>query len=110
MNYAKVHEALRKVHSPEDADRRSGETIVQGFNDLEVQNLDKLKDMFATKQDLYDTREMLVDKINESEKRLSDKLDNKIDDKINKVYWFLTGQTAVLVMLVLAIHRLVDVV
>jgi len=102
MNYAKVHEALRKVHSPEDADRRSGETIVQGFNDLEVQNLDKLKDMFATKKDVYDTREMLLGKISESENRLS--------DKINTVYWFLMGQTAVLVMLVLAIHRLVDVV
>ncbi|MGB3587790.1 MAG: hypothetical protein WBA23_14680 [Tunicatimonas sp.] len=105
MNYAKVHEALRKVHSPEDA-----ESIIQGFNDLEVQNLDKLKDVFATKQDLYDTREMLLDKINESEKRLSDKIDNKIDDKINKVYWFLIGQTAALIMLFLAILRLVDAV
>ncbi|MEM9831679.1 MAG: hypothetical protein AAF944_13645 [Bacteroidota bacterium] len=41
------------------------ETIIQGFNDLEVQNLDKPRDVFATKQDLYDTREMLIDKINE---------------------------------------------
>ncbi|MEM6840913.1 MAG: hypothetical protein AAF632_01700 [Bacteroidota bacterium] len=85
---------------------RDVETIIQGFNDLEVQNLDKPKDVFATKQDLYATREMLIDKINESEKRVLD----KIDDKINKVYWFLIGQTTALIMLVLAILRLVDIV
>ena len=34
----------------------------------------------------------------------------KIDDKINKIYWFLLGQTAILVALILANLRLVDIV
>jgi len=69
--------------------------IIQRFNDLEVQNLDKLKDVFATKEDLYKVKEDIVEKVN---------------SKIDKIYWFLIGQTAVLVMLVLAILRLVDII
>jgi hypothetical protein len=75
--------------------KRDIEMIIQRFNDLEVQNLDKLKDVFATKEDLYKVKEDIVEKMN---------------SKIDKIYWFLIGQTAVLVMLVLAILRLVDIV
>ncbi|MEM9834598.1 MAG: hypothetical protein AAF944_28485 [Bacteroidota bacterium] len=109
MNYGRVYEALRKVHSPEYAGRRFGEVIIQGFSELEVQNLDKLKDIFATKEDLFSVKEELSVAKEEIKEDVRKEI-SRIDSKIDKIYWFILGQTTDLVLLFMAILRLTDVI
>lgn len=94
---------LSKFDPPE------AETIVEEIASLEDQNIDRLKDIFATKEDLHrELRVLYTD--------LSNKIDNKIDglsestnSKIDKIYWFILGQTAIMVGIILAILRTANV-
>ncbi len=90
MNTLTIYEALRPALGNDNAKAVADE--IATANELDIQ---RLKEVFATKVEL-----------SEMERRLSD----RIGDKINKIYWFLLGQTAILVGLILAILRLVDVV
>lgn len=94
MNTVNIYEALRPTLGNDNTKVVADE--IGNVRELDVQ---KLKEIFATKVELKV-------ELSEMERRLSD----KIDDKINKIYWFLLGQTAILVGLILAILRLVDVV
>ena len=94
MNTVNIYEALRPTLGNDNAKVVADE--IGNVRELDVQ---KLKETFATKVELKV-------ELSEMGRRLSD----KIDDKINKIYWFLLGQTAILVGLILAILRLVDVV
>lgn len=90
MNTVTIYEALRPTLGNENA-----KTVANEIGSVRELDTQKMKEIFATKVEMA-----------EMERRLSD----KIDDKINKIYWFLLGQTAILVGLILAILRLVDVV
>jgi hypothetical protein len=94
MNTVTIYEALRPSLGEENAKTVANE--IASVRELDTQ---RMKEIFATKVEM---REELA----AVERRLSD----KIDDKINKIYWFLLGQTAILVGMILAILRLVDVV
>ena len=89
MNTVTIYEALRPALGN---DNKAVADEIATANELDIQ---RLKEVFATKVEL-----------SEMERRLSD----RIDDKINKIYWFLLGQTAILVGLILANLQLVDVV
>ncbi len=76
---------------------------------LQDQNIDRLKEIFATKEDLHRELRVLYSD-------LSNKFDNKIDNlaenmnsKIDKIYWFILGQTAIMVGIILAILRTANV-
>lgn len=76
---------------------------------MEDQNVDRLKEIFATKEDLHRELRVLYSD-------LSNKFDNKIDNhannmnsKIDKIYWFILGQTAIMVGIILAILRTANV-
>ena len=90
MNTVTIYEALRPALGNDNAKAVAGE--IATANELDIQ---RLKEVFATKVEL-----------SEVERRLSD----RIDDKINKIYWFLLGQKAILVGLILAVSWPVDVV
>lgn len=94
MNTVTIYEALRPTLGNDNAKAVADE--IANAKELDTQ---RLKEVFATKVELKV-------ELSEMERRLSE----KIDDKINKIYWFLLGQTAILVGLILAILRLVDVV
>jgi hypothetical protein len=94
MNTVTIYEALRPSLGEENAKTVANE--IASIRELDVQ---KMKEVFATKAEMKEDLAAV-------ERRLSDKIDNKI----NKIYWFLLGQTAILVGLILAILRLVDVV
>ena len=94
MNTVVIYEALRPSLGDENAKTVASE--IANTRELDTQ---KMREIFATKAEMKEELATL-------ERRLSD----KIDDKINKIYWFLLGQTAILVGLILAILRLVDVV
>lgn len=90
MNTIKMYEALRSFLGDENA-----KVVVDEIANIRELDYAKLKEVFATKEDLHTS-------INSLERRLSDKID--------KIYWFILGQTAILVGLILAILRLVDLV
>lgn len=97
MEQTKLYKALTSRFSESEA-----QEIVAQIASLESQNLDRMKEVFATKDDL---RVLYKD--------LSSKIDNKIDkvdNKIDKIYWFILGQTVALVGLFMAILRLVQVI
>lgn len=75
------------------------EAIVKEISSLENQNIDRLKEVFATKTELY-----------EMERRITQTLGDKLDSKIDKIYWFIIGQTTVMVGLILAILRIVKII
>ncbi len=90
-------------------DDKEAETIVEEVASLEDQNIDRLKEIFATKEDLHRELRVLYSD-------LSNKFDNKIDNlaenmnsKIDKIYWFILGQTAIMVGIILAILRTANV-
>ena len=90
MNPVTIYEALRPTLGNDNAKVVAGE--IASIKELDVQ---RLKEIFATKVELKD--------------ELS-KIERSLSDKINKIYWFLLDQPAILVGLILAILRLVDVV
>ena len=94
MNTVTIYEALRPSLGEENAKTVASE--IANIRELDIQ---RMKEVFATKVEMKEELAAV-------ERRLSDKIDNKI----NKIYWFLLGQTAILVGLILAILRLVDVV
>ena len=94
MNTVTIYEALRPSLGEENAKTVANE--IASIRELDVQ---KMKEVFATKAEMKEDLAAV-------ERRLSDKIDNKI----NKIYWFLLGQTAILVGLILANLQLVDVV
>ena len=90
-------------------DDKEAETIVEEVASLQDQNIDRLKEIFATKEDLHRELRVLYSD-------LSNKFDNKIDNlaenmnsKIDKIYWFILGQTAIMVGIILAILRTANV-
>ena len=94
MNTVTIYEALRPSLGEENAKTVANE--IASIRELDVQ---KMKEVFATKAEMKEDLAAV-------ERRLSDKIDNKI----NKIYWFLLGQTVILVGLILANLQLVDVV
>ena len=94
MNTVTIYEALRPSLGEENAKTVANE--IASIRELDVQ---KMKEVFATKAEMKEDLAAV-------ERRLSDKIDNKI----NKIYWFLLGQTAILVGLILAVSWPVDVV
>jgi hypothetical protein len=83
-------------------DATEAETIVEEVASLESQNIERLKDVFATKEDLHKELRAL-------QHGLYTDLSNKIDTKVDKLYWFMLGQTAIMVGLILAILRTANV-
>ncbi|MGB3850512.1 MAG: hypothetical protein WA958_11140 [Tunicatimonas sp.] len=94
MNTVTIYEALRPSLGEDNTKTVANE--IASVRELDTQ---RMKEIFATKVEM---REELA----AVERCLSD----KIDSKINKIYWFLLGQTAILVGMILAILRLVDLV
>ena len=72
---------------------------------MEDQNIERLKKIFATKEDLHRELQTLSDRFDSKFDNLSDKVDSKID----KMYWFMLGQTAIMVGLMLATLRTANV-
>lgn len=86
-------------------DAAEAETIVEEVASLEDQNIERLKDVFATKEDLHkELRVLYTDLSNKI-----DGLSNSTNSKIDKIYWFILGQTAIMVGLILAILRTANV-
>jgi hypothetical protein len=84
-----LYRALLSRFDPTEA-----ETIVDEVASLNDQNIDRLKDIFATKEDLHKELRNLY---------------NDLSNKIDKIYWFILGQTAIMVGLILAILRMVNI-
>ncbi len=76
---------------------------------MEDQNIDQLKEVFATKEDLHRELRVLYSDLSDKIDRLSENTNNKIDSKINKIYWVILGQTAIMVGIILAILRTANV-
>ena len=90
-------------------DDKEAETIVEEVASLEDQNIDRLKEVFATKEDLHRELRVLYSDLSDKIDRLSENTNNKIDSKIDKIYWFILGQTAIMVGIILAILRTANV-
>jgi hypothetical protein len=90
MNQAHLYKILATRFDAAEA-----EDIVKEISSLENQNLDRLKEVFATKTELY-----------EMERRITDNISSKID----KIYWFILGQTTIMVGLILAILTIVKII
>ena len=90
-------------------DDKEAETIVEEVASLEDQNIDRLKEIFATKEDLHRELRVLYSDLSDKIDRLSESTSNKIDSKIDKIYWFILGQTAIMVGIILAILRTANV-
>jgi hypothetical protein len=108
-------------------DDKEAETIVQEVASLEDQNIDRLKEIFATKEDLHRELRVLYSDLSNKIDNLASSTNNKIDglavstnskidslaestnSKIDKIYWFILGQTAIMVGLILAILRTANV-
>ncbi|MGB3851926.1 MAG: hypothetical protein WA958_18295 [Tunicatimonas sp.] len=101
-------------------DDKEAETIVQEVASLEDQNIDRLKEIFATKEDLHrELRVLYSDLSNKFDSKIdglaastNSKIDNlaaSTNSKIDKIYWFILGQTAIMVGLILAILRTANV-
>ncbi len=76
---------------------------------LENQNIDRLKEIFATKEDLHRELRVLYSDLSNKIDNLSLSTNSKIDSKIDKIYWFILGQTAIMVGIILAILRTANV-
>ena len=90
-------------------DDKEAETIVEEVVSLEDQNIDRLKEVFATKEDLHRELRVLYSDLSDKIDRLSENTNNKIDSKIDKIYWVILGQTAIMVGIILAILRTANV-
>ena len=90
-------------------DDKEAETIVEEVVSLEDQNIDQLKEVFATKEDLHRELRVLYSDLSDKIDRLSENTNNKIDSKINKIYWVILGQTAIMVGIILAILQTANV-
>ena len=86
-------------------DAAEAETIVEEVASLENQNIERLKEIFATKEDLHRELQALSDRFDSK----FDNLSSKVDSKMDKMYWFMLGQTAIMVGLILAILRTANV-
>ena len=83
---------------------------------LQDQNIDRLKEIFATKEDLHRELRVLYSDLSNKIDNLSLSTNSKIDSlaestnsKIDKIYWFILGQTAIMVGIILAILRTANV-
>jgi hypothetical protein len=90
MNQAHLYKILSTRFDAAEA-----EDIVKEISSLENQNLDRLKEVFAIKTEIY-----------EMERRITENISSKID----KIYWFILGQTTIMVGLILAILRIVKII
>ena len=112
-------------------DDKEAETIVEEVASLEDQNIDRLKEIFATKEDLHRELRVLysdlsnkfdskidslangtnnkIDNLAESTNNKIDHLAESMNSKIDKIYWFILGQTAIMVGIILAILRTANV-
>jgi hypothetical protein len=86
-------------------DDKEAETIVEEVASLQDQNIDRLKEVFATKEDLHRELRVLYSDLSDKIDRLSESTSSKID----KIYWSILGQTAIMVGLILAILRTASV-
>lgn len=84
-----MYEALRPAPGDDNA-----EVVVDEIAGIREIDINRLKEVFATKVELKEEIKAL---------------DHHLSGKIDKIYWFLLGQTAILVGLILAILRMVNI-